>query len=105
MSIKGFGNLLIFIGILFGFILFSMSEWRGGENFGVIWNIRYAKLFSYNCSGVGFSRSCESVMRLGHGLSVPLFIIFVGLAFVREIIPQKLIVKYMPFLKKDNDIK
>jgi len=102
MKTRAFGNLLVLFGVFLAFLMFSLSEWHGGDQ-GIIWNIRYAEIMSFGCEGSTYLKNCALTLRLGHGLAFSLFVVMVGLAIAREIIPNSLLEKYIPFLISNDE--
>ena len=102
MKTRAFGNLLVLIGVFLAFLMFSLSEWRGGDQ-GVIWNIRYAEVTSFGCEGSSYLKNCALTVRLGHGLAFSLFVAMVGLAITREIISHAFLEKNIPFLTSADE--
>lgn len=102
MTVKGFGTLLIVIGVFSIFALFAFCEWNVNLNF--IENIRYAHLYEI----VGRTYMGDSIWRdpinmtLGQGLLIPLLIVGVGVLLNRKIINPKFVSELLPFLNDEN---
>lgn len=103
MNTNNFGQMLMIIGVAIFLVMFFLADWSG--QLGFMQNIRYAELLCIEYEKYGYK--CESGIKLGQGLILPLILISLGLMINRNIISEKLMHKLLPFihLSKSNDDK
>lgn len=100
MTTKGFGLLLIVIGSLLVFYLFSISDWQEGRTF--LGNIRWASVYESGCTYLRYGKICDETIPLGTMLLIPFALISLGLIINREALPENVTIKILPFLRKKD---